>query len=347
MRAERASFAPAIFLSDRFFDCRSRPRFEPHCVRGVVCLVVQYPGPAALFRWQKSESIAAKTTNATAKRKAAPAPERVFSSPFKDLKKMLAGREVSPSRARRSSPKPATPPAPIVEKPAPAVAGRVLDDESFLRRALEGVRPLNGNGNRRSRIPLEPPVTHTIVDEDAEVIAQLSDLVSGQAPFDITESDEYLEGYRVGLDPRLVSQLRRGEFAMQAHFDMHGMIQGAAKEALKEFIIASVRKGLRTVLVVHGRGLRSPGGHSVLKHASAGWLSHGAIGGHVLAFTTARPADGGAGATYVLLKREKSRAPFDILQGAKRREIASFGKKKRGPNRAPLSLRTIVRVRNR
>ena len=31
------------------------------------------------------------------------------------------------------------------------------------------------------------------------------------------------------------------------------------------------------------------------------------------------PADGGAGATYVLLKREKSRAPFDILQGAKRR----------------------------
>jgi DNA-nicking Smr family endonuclease len=180
------------------------------------------------------------------------------------------------------------------------------------------VRPLNGD--RRVRTPVEPPTTHTIVNEDAEVIAQLSDLVSGQLPFDITESDEYVEGYRVGLDPRLVSELRRGKFAVQAHFDMHGMIQGDAKEALKEFIIASVRKGLRTVLVVHGRGLRSPGGHSILKHASAGWLSHGAIGGHVLAFTTARAADGGAGATYVLLKREKSRAPFDILQGAKRRE---------------------------
>ncbi|MGD1028242.1 Smr/MutS family protein [Candidatus Binatus soli] len=250
-----------------------------------------------------------------------PAPARVFSSPFKDLKKMLAEREVSPSPPA-IKPKPATPPVPVVEKPAqPAddLHDDLLDDESFLRRAFEGVRPLNSNGHRRSRIPLEPPVTHTIVDEDAEVVAQLSDLVSGQAPFDITESDEYLEGYRVGLDPRLVSQLRRGEFAVQAHFDMHGMIQGAAKQALKEFIIASIRKGLRTVLVVHGRGLRSPGGHSVLKHASAGWLSHGAIGGHVLAFTTARPADGGAGATYVLLKREKSRAPFDILQGAKRR----------------------------
>jgi DNA-nicking Smr family endonuclease len=250
-------------------------------------------------------------------KKAAPAPERVFASPFKDLKKMLAGREVSkPSTAIKIKQVAHT--APIVERPTPSIAEQP-DDESFLRRALEGVRPLHGNGNGRARIPLEPRVTHTIVDEDAEVIARLSDLVSGQAPFDITESDEYVEGYRVGLDPRLVSQLRGGEFAMQAHFDMHGMIQSAAKEALKEFIIASVRKGLRSVLVVHGRGLRSPGGHSVLKHASAGWLSHGAIGGHVLAFTTARAADGGAGATYVLLKREKSRAPFDILQGAKRR----------------------------
>ena len=250
-------------------------------------------------------------------RKAAPAPERVFASPFKDLKKMLAERERSkPSTATKPKPAPTVMRPP--EKPAQQ-AVEPFDDESALRQALEGVRPLHANGANRSRIPIEPPVTHTIVDEDAEVIAQLSDLVSGQAPFDITESDEYVEGYRVGLDPRLVSQLRKGEFAVQAHFDMHGMIQGAAKEALKEFIVASVRKGLRTVLVVHGRGLRSPGGHSVLKHATAGWLSHGAIGGHVLAFTTARAADGGAGATYVLLKRENSRAPFDILQGAKRR----------------------------
>ena len=253
--------------------------------------------------------------------KAAPAkaasPKEGFSSPFKELKKMLAEAAKS---STKTHPKPAEPAKHVEKEPALIVqdlSEELLDDETILRRALEGVRPLNGD--RRVRTPVEPPTTHTIVNEDAEVIAQLSDLVSGQLPFDITESDEYVEGYRVGLDPRLVSELRRGKFAVQAHFDMHGLIQGDAKEALKEFIIASVRKGLRTVLVVHGRGLRSPGGHSVLKHASAGWLSHGAIGGHVLAFTSARPADGGAGATYVLLKREKSRAPFDILQGAKRR----------------------------
>jgi DNA-nicking Smr family endonuclease len=74
------------------------------------------------------------------------------------------------------------------------------------------------------------------------------------------------------------------------------------------------------VLVVHGRGLRSPGGRPVLKHATAQWLSHGIIGGYVLAFTTARLYDGGAGAVWVLLRRERRRGKFDVLLGAKRHD---------------------------
>ena len=94
---------------------------------------------------------------------------------------------------------------------------------------------------------------------------------------------------------------------MQAHLDLHGMIQADAKEAMTNFIVDSVRKGRRTVLIVHGRGLRSPGGLPVLKHAAAQWLSHGIAGGYVLAFATARPNDGGAGAVYALLRRERQR----------------------------------------
>ena len=227
-------------------------------------------------------------------------------SPFKDLKKMLATRVA----------KPTTPMAKATTPRADAVPpAEVVDDETMLREALSGVRPLNG----AARMPVERRTTRAIVSEDDEVLAQLSDLVSGQAPFDITETEEYVEGMRVGLDPRLLTQLRRGEFAMQSHIDLHGMIQPAAHQALTDFILQSVRKGLRSVLVVHGRGLGSPGGRSVLKHSASNWLSHGAIGGHVLAFVTARAHDGGAGAMYVLLRREKQRAPFEILEGAKRR----------------------------
>jgi DNA-nicking Smr family endonuclease len=176
-----------------------------------------------------------------------------------------------------------------------------------MQQAFDGVRPLNGS---TARIGVQPKVTKTIVSEDAEVLAQLSDLVSGHAPFELTETEEYVEGARHGLDPRLVSRLRRGEFSTQGHIDLHGMTQPDAKLALEEFILDSVRKGRRAVLIVHGRGLRSPGGQPVLKHAAAQWLSHGFIGGY----------DGGAGALWVLLRRERKRGKFDVLQGAKRRD---------------------------
>jgi DNA-nicking Smr family endonuclease len=238
-----------------------------------------------------------------------PRPKVAFDSPFKDLKKLLKSRPA--------------PPPPTAKVPSPAASAKiptsaVSDDGFLLEQALAGVRPLNGAAG--GRIAREPPVSRTIVSEDAEVLAQLSDLVSGQAPFELTETDEYVEGARVGLDPRLVSQLRHGDFATQSHLDLHGLIQSEAKTELTEFIIDSVRKGRRTVLVVHGRGLRSPGGQPILKHAVAQWLSHGTIGGYVLAFTSARAYDGGAGAVWVLLRRERKRGKFDILQGARRRD---------------------------
>jgi DNA-nicking Smr family endonuclease len=239
-----------------------------------------------------------------------------FSSPFKDLKKMLNERPQpkSPAKPIERAKVPTAAATPVAaSEPAP-----VLDDAAMFRQAVDGVRRLGDQ--RPVRVVSKPEVTLEIVSEDAEVLAQLSDLVSGVGTFELTETEEYTEGTRLGLDPRLVTRLRRGEFAVQAHIDLHGMIQPDAKAALEEFVVNSVRKGLRTVLVVHGRGLRSPGGMPVLKHAASQWLSHGHMGGYVLAFATARAADGGAGAMYVLLRRDRKRARFDVLQGAKRRD---------------------------
>ena len=239
-----------------------------------------------------------------------PVAKPIFTSPFKDLKKLIDERAAT---ARPAIAKPVPPPPPIAAPPAPLV-----DDEALFREAFNGVRRFGAA--KAERLAVAPQGKREIVSEDAEVLAELSDLVSGQGTFELTETEEYVEGARLGLDPRLLSQLRRGEFSVQAHLDLHGMIQPAAKEALTNFILDSVRKGHRTVLIVHGRGLRSPGGLPVLKHAAAQWLSHGIAGGYVLAFATARPNDGGAGAVYVLLRRERRRGKFDVLQGAKRRD---------------------------
>jgi DNA-nicking Smr family endonuclease len=253
----------------------------------------------------------------------------IFASPFKDLKKLIDQRAAEPRPAPIPPPKrvPRTtasvPPIsngiPLTDAARLTVAAQPqVDDEALFRQAFEGVRPLGVP--RAERLAVAPQAKREIISEDAEVLAELSDLVSGQGTFELTETEEYVEGARLGLDPRLLSQLRRGEFSVQAHIDLHGMIQPAAKEAVTNFIVDAVRKGHRTVLVVHGRGLRSPGGLPVLKHAAAQWLSHGIAGGYVLAFATARPNDGGAGAVYVLLRRDRRRAKFDVLQGAKRRD---------------------------
>jgi len=246
----------------------------------------------------------------------APKEKPVTFSPFKDLKKMLADRAVEPAK---QMPPTKVIPKPLTKTPAPPPVIAPVDEDAILREAYAGVRRLD-NANSGHRRPVVPEVRRAVVSEEAEVLAALSDLVSGVGTFDLTETDEYVEGARVGLDPRLLSRLRRGEFALQDHIDLHGMIQPDAKQALRDFVVKCVGKGLRAVLVVHGRGLGSPGGRPVLKHAAAQWLSHGEIGAHVHAFSTSKPQDGGAGAMYVLLRRDRRRAAFDVLQGAKRRD---------------------------
>ena len=76
----------------------------------------------------------------------------------------------------------------------------------------------------------------------------------------------------------------------------------AARRALRETILRAVAAGARCLLVVHGRGLHSEGG-AVLRESLPNWLAETPIGPEVLAFTSAAERDGGAGATYVLLRR--------------------------------------------
>jgi DNA-nicking Smr family endonuclease len=139
--------------------------------------------------------------------------------------------------------------------------------------------------------------------EDREVTAELESLVRGEMAFDLSDTDEFLEGAVADLDRRTRRQLRHGEFAVQAHLDLHGLSRDEARDALAGFIGKQRGLGRRCVLIIHGRGLNSKDQIPVLKESMARWLSRGALGRQVLGFCTARPSDGGAGALYVLLRR--------------------------------------------
>jgi DNA-nicking Smr family endonuclease len=228
-----------------------------------------------------------------------------LNAPFRGLR----GRLETRVRATPAPPTPAPPPPP---------AAPPIDDDALFRHAMAGVDALAPSARTRIEQPTPAAVPRTPVSEDAEALAALSDLVSGEASFDISDTREYVEGHVVGLDPRVVRRLRRGDFAWQAHLDLHGMTAAAARDAVERFVTNGVRDGHRCLLVVHGRGHNSKDQVPILKESMKSWLARGRIGRHVLAFTSARPTDGGAGALYVLLRRDRKRRPITVTEGAKR-----------------------------
>lgn len=214
--------------------------------------------------------------------------KRPFNAPFEKLRDHPAG-------------KPAPKPVPPPEPPPPAPPGERSEEELWAE-AIAGARRLDPGAGVAA-----PPPPRAAAGEawhpDLEAIDALRALVGGDAPFDLADSDEFVEGWVAGLDHRIVVRLRRGEFAVQGHLDLHGLKREEARRAVEDFIRGARLSGKRCVLLVHGRGLHSKDNVPVLKDAVRGWLATHRFSRHVLAFATARPADGGAGALYVLLRR--------------------------------------------
>ncbi len=176
-----------------------------------------------------------------------------------------------------------------------------LDDFVLFQREMRGVKRIAKTGMILKQ-PKDEPIPPVRTDE-AEAIAQLADLVAGRIEFDFSAHDEHIEGIAQGLDKRLVKRLRQGHFAVQAHLDLHGKTRVEARELVEQFILASRQRGLRCVLIIHGRGLNSYEQIPVLKENLKVWLAKGRIARSVLAFCSARPTDGGVGAVYVLLRK--------------------------------------------
>ncbi len=82
------------------------------------------------------------------------------------------------------------------------------------------------------------------------------------------------------------------------------MTQAEAHRELIDFVVASHRGGRRCVLVITGRGL-GPDGPGVLKSAVPRWLEEAGLRRRILAVAAAQPRHGGAGALYLLLRRQR------------------------------------------
>lgn len=116
------------------------------------------------------------------------------------------------------------------------------------------------------------------------------------------DSEESLVFSRDGVALKALHKLRQGNPPWEEGVDLHGYTVDQAREETGRFIRQAARKGLRSVIVVHGKAHKPDGSPALIKSYVNDWLRQMP---QVLAFISAQPKDGGTGALYVLLKRKQ------------------------------------------
>jgi DNA-nicking Smr family endonuclease len=145
--------------------------------------------------------------------------------------------------------------------------------------------------------PPHPPIPQKRIEDDQQVlIASVSDEFEIDT---LLHTDAELSFRRPGIGPDVLRKLRRGEWVIQDHLDLHGARVDEARELLAGFLREALRRGFRCVRIVHGKGLGSKDKVPVLKGKARVWLAQRE---EVIAFCQARPAEGGSGALVVLLR---------------------------------------------
>ncbi len=170
-------------------------------------------------------------------------------------------------------------------------------EANLFRHSIGQVKPLNAPPRVVVDAPRPLPIAHQrMADDEAVLQESLSDEFSIDT---LLEVDETLSYARSGVGPDVLKKLRGGGWVTQGQLDLHGLRVDEAREAVGQFIRDSVKRGVRCVRIIHGKGLGSLHKKPVLKSKVRNWLVQKE---EVIAFCTARAADGGSGAVMVLLQ---------------------------------------------
>lgn len=174
------------------------------------------------------------------------------------------------------------------------MSGLPENDLELFRTAMRDVQPRPASVVAPHIRKPSPKARFTRADQQQV----LHESLQAEADPALLETGDELSFRREHVPHRVLLKLRRGQYAVVAETDLHGMNAIQARHALAEFIKEAVQHGYGCVRVVHGKGRRSGPRGPVLKNVVNLWLRKCAA---VSAFGSARPMDGGSGAVYVLL----------------------------------------------
>lgn len=171
------------------------------------------------------------------------------------------------------------------------------EDLAFLKEVMSGVK-------RTKSFPTKVKSKNIFGDEKIKLINLKDDNQQNYLLlFDPTEltigSEDRLFFSRPGLQNKRIKQFIRGEIRQSDYLDLHQMTVEKARSAVLNFLLRSREHNYSCVRIIHGKGKLLQGGAKLKNYVNC-WLMQIPW---MLAFSSAQPRDGGAGALYVLLRR--------------------------------------------
>lgn len=180
-------------------------------------------------------------------------------------------------------------------KPPPAITP---EDAALFREAIGDVRELTPPAAAPER-PRPAAEARMQERDEALALAQSRTAAYLEATIDGAEALAYR---RDEVPESVLKSLKRGQFSIGGELDLHQLRAPQAERWLREFLAQSRAGGHACVRIIHGKGLRTSEGGSVLKALVDRLLRQRA---DVLAFASAPAAMGGTGAVLVLLAKRR------------------------------------------
>jgi len=175
-----------------------------------------------------------------------------------------------------------------------------IDDPAELfRKAVGSVTPIADDKVAPTRREIKARPRQFEKDERAV----MHDAMHDTRDPDELDAGEHLSWRREGVQNRVMKKLRNGHYSIQQEIDLHGLTVAQAREALTEFV-AHVTDSHQSccVRIIHGKGRKTATDAPVLKPFVSSWLRQRK---HILAFCSCKPAHGGTGAVYVLVRQSR------------------------------------------
>jgi DNA-nicking Smr family endonuclease len=176
-----------------------------------------------------------------------------------------------------------------------------MTDDNLFMAAMTDVTPLKKQNDKVTGLSASNSNENAAARREAAQANDVTDpnnLTTEQV--ELVHPDDIISYKKDGVQQGVFKNLRLGKYDIHTVLNLHGKSVKEARLSIYNFILDSQKANLRSLLIQHGKGLKSQPHQAIIKSYINKWLPQLSP---VLAFHSAQPQHGGTGAVYVLLKK--------------------------------------------